>query len=281
MSDIFGGQAADAEALAELYDLEHEVVVEDLPFWRELARRHPGPTIDLGCGSGRLFGALLEGGAGPLIGMDGSSALLARARERVAGDAVLRAAAADGRVRIRAGDVREPPITVEELAGGASLVVVAGVVPHLDGIEDMVAVLAALRPLVAPDGVVVLDDLGPAQLPHRNLPLSVDWSRDIGSDRIIRRSQLERWDETDGLRVAYATLTERRRADGTIRSLPASFRLWYPSMESIAQAAATAGLAVDISWGSYELDPYDPNESERRIAVIRPAGTSMPGRSRP
>jgi hypothetical protein len=52
-------------------------------------------------------------------------------------------------------------------------------------------------------------------------------------------------------------------------------------MESIAQAAANAGLVVDISWGSYELDPYDPTDSERRIAVIRPAGTRMPGRSRP
>jgi hypothetical protein len=160
-------------------------------------------------------------------------------------------------------------------------VAVAGVVPHLGGTSDLELMLGALGPLLAADGVVVVDDLGPSQLPHRNLPLSVDWSRQLGADRIVRRSQLERWDEPDGLRVAYATLTERRRADGTIRSLPASFRLWYPSVESIAQAAATAGLVVDIIWGSYELDSYDPTESERRIAVIRPAGTSMPGRSRP
>ena len=281
MRDIFGDQPADADALAELYDLEHEVFVEDVPFWRELARRHPGPSVDLGCGSGRLFAPLLEGGARPLIGIDGSSALLARARERVAGDPRLGHAAATGRLHLRPGDVRRPPVTADEVGGGASLVVVAGVIPHLDGTRDLARLLAALRPLLARDGVVVLDDLGPAQLPHRNLPLSVDWTREIGLDRIVRRSQLERWQEADGLRVAYATLTERQRPDGTIGSLPASFRLWYPSVESITQAAANAGLVVDISWGSYELDPYDPTDSERRIAVIRPAGTHMPGRSRP
>ena len=281
MSDIFDGQAADADALAELYDLEHEEVVEDLPFWRELGRRHPGPALDLGCGSGRLFGALLDGGARPLVAIDGSGALLARARARIASDDSLRRALGEGRLMVRHGDVRRPPITLGDLPAGASLVAVAGVVPHLGGMPDLELMLAALGPLLAADGAVVVDDLGPSQLPHRNLPLSVDWSRDLGADRIVRRSQLELWEEPDGLRVAYATLTERRRPDGTIGSLPASFRLWYPSVESIAQAAATAGLVVDIIWGSYELDSYDPTESERRIAVIRPAGTSMPGRSRP
>ena len=37
--DIFAGQPSDADLLAELYDLEHDAVVEDLIFYREQTRR--------------------------------------------------------------------------------------------------------------------------------------------------------------------------------------------------------------------------------------------------
>ncbi len=281
MSDIFAEQGIDASALAELYDLEHDEVDDDLPFWRELVRRQPGSVLDIGCGSGRLFRPLLDGGAAPLVGVDGSPALLARAWQRIRGDSVLDAAVRDARLVVLVGDARRALGQAVDAAAPFRLVAVAGVVPHLDGFDALADMLRTLAPLVGHDGRIVLDDLGPAQLPHRNLPLSVDWAKEIRGEQVVRRSQLERWDEADGMRVAYATISERRRADGTIGSLPASFQLWYPSIESIERAAATAGLIIDLSWGSYELDPYDPTDSERRIAVIRPAGTNMPGRSRP
>ena len=124
-----------------------------------------GPTLDLGCGSGRLFGALLDGGARPLIAIDGSRALLARARARIASDDRLRRALGEGRLAVRHGDVRRPPIALGDLQQGASLVAVAGVVPHLGGMSDLELMLAALGRLLAADGAVVVDDLGPSQLP--------------------------------------------------------------------------------------------------------------------
>ena len=48
--------------------------------------------LDLGCGSGRLIGTFLDGGAQRVVGIDGSAALLARAEARIAGDERLRAA---------------------------------------------------------------------------------------------------------------------------------------------------------------------------------------------
>jgi SAM-dependent methyltransferase len=280
VSDIFAGQRADAAELAEVYDLEHDDVDEDLPFWRELVRRRPGAVLDVGCGSGRLFRTLLDGGASPLVGVDGSAALLERAHERIRRDDLLRAARAEERLVVLQGDARRPPAGIQT-ASGYELVILAGVVPHLEDPAQLAAMLRHLAPLVSQDGRIVIDDLGPARLPHRDLPLSVDWQRDHSGARIVRRSQLERREEPGGMRIAYATITERRDPDGTIRSLPASFRLWYPSVMSIERAAAEAGLLVDLVWGSYELDPYDPTDSERRIAVIRPAGTNMPGRTRP
>ncbi len=64
-ADIFASQAGDEDLLAAIYDLEHDDVVEDLPFWREQVRLGGGRVLDLGCGSGRLFGALLGGRCQP------------------------------------------------------------------------------------------------------------------------------------------------------------------------------------------------------------------------
>ena len=54
-ADIFGSKPGDEDLLAEVYDLEHDDVVQDLVFYREMASRSDGRVLDLGCGSGRLF----------------------------------------------------------------------------------------------------------------------------------------------------------------------------------------------------------------------------------
>ena len=85
----------------------------------------------------------------------------------------------------------------------------------------------------------------------------------------MRRSRLERRETPEGLRVAYATLTDVVRADGTIARLPASFRLWYPSPAALVALAGEAELAVDAVFGSHDLEPLD-DDSERCIIVARP-----------
>ncbi len=260
LSDIFSGQGTDESRLAELYDLEHDEITEDLAFYRELARRHPGPVIDLGCGSGRLFRAFVEGGARRIVGVDGSPALLARAAARIEGDAAL--AALD--IELVEGDVR----TVRR-PDRFALAVLAGVIAHLAGPEEAMRALDAAARLLRPDGVLVVDLLGPGALPAHDLPLSVDWHRQVGDRRIVRRSALVRREAPEGLRVDYATLTDLAEADGTIARLPASFRLWYPEPVALMGLAAEAGLSVDARYGSHDLDPLDA-DSERCIVVLRP-----------
>lgn len=267
MSDIFAGQGSDPTRLAALYDLEHDALTEDLPFWRELAARRPGRVLDLGCGSGRLFRALLDGGASTIVGLDGSEALLRRASDRIAADEVLAVAAAAGRIDLVVGDVRAVRQAVRLPPGGFSLVVAAGVLPHLDGPQAAVEMLEGVAWALAVDGRLVIDTLGPAELPDRDLPLSVDWERTTGDGRVVRRSEVARRELPDGLHVTYSTLTDTVGPDGTIARLPASFRLWYPSGDALAAALDTAGLAVELTWGSYDLEPFDALDSERRIIV--------------
>jgi SAM-dependent methyltransferase len=272
--DIFAGQPTDADLLAELYDLEHDAVVEDLVFYREQTRRSGPAVLDLGCGSGRLLRSFAAGKGRRIVGVDGSAALLRRAEARVAAEPLLAAALTQGRLHLVAGDVRRlDQLPVRGLLGraGANLVVAAGVMPHLDGPEDAMRMLSGVVPLLAEHGRLILDDLGPALLPERDLPLSVDWRRTMNGQEVVRRSQLMLREAPEGLRVAFSTIVDVGRPDGTIARFPASYRLWYSSDDALVELIRQAGLALEFAYGSHDLDP--PNAaSERRILVVRRAG---------
>lgn len=259
-SDIFAGQAGEADLLAAIYDLEHDAYAEDIGFYRRLVRRSRGPLLDLGCGSGRLFRAFLDGGASSIDGVDGSPSLIRRAEDRISADEMLAAAADAGRIRLTTGDVRRPP------TGRWRWVTAVGVLPHLDGPEAALQLLTAVEGRLQPDGRLVLDDIGPGGLPDRDLPLSMDWERTLEGRPVTRRSQLSRREAPDGLRVDYLTVTDAVRADGTIARLPARFRLWYPSKSVLEGLLNEAGLAVELTYGSHDLEPLT-EESDRRIVI--------------
>jgi SAM-dependent methyltransferase len=275
-ADIFAGQPADPDLLAEIYDLEHDAIVEDLVFYREMARRAPGACLDLGCGSGRLFASLLAGGADPIIGVDGSPALLRRADARIAADPRLGAARDAGRLRTVTGDVRRLDAALPPSRPRVQLAVAAGILPHLDGPEEALQFLAGVGRRLAADGVLILDDLGPGLLPGRDLPLSVDWQGELRGQRVVRRSQLVRRDAPEGLRVLFSTMVDLARPDGTIARLPSSHRLWYPSLRVLAELVREAGLAVELMYGSHELEPLNAS-SDRRILALRRTDASAAG----
>jgi SAM-dependent methyltransferase len=259
-ADIFANQPGDADLLAAIYDLEHDEVTEDLAFYRRLVRRSRGALLDLGCGSGRLFRAYLDGGAKTVRGVDGSPALVRRGAGRIAADPVLAAAASSGRLAIELGDVRRPP------KGRVRWITAVGVLPHLEGPEDALQMFAAAAARLDVEGRLVLDDIGPGGMPERDLPLSLDWERQLDGRSVVRRSQLTRHESPEGLRVDYLTVTDAARADGTIARLPARFRLWYPSRSVLEGLLDEAGLAIDLTYGSHDLDPLD-EDSERRIVI--------------
>jgi SAM-dependent methyltransferase len=263
LSDIFAGQPTDAKRLAEFYDLEHDEVEEDRVFYRELTRRSRGSVLDLGCGSGRLFAAFLDGGARRIVGLDGSPALLRRAEARIAADRRLATAATEGRIELVEGDVRR--VRRPDRFG---LVVLAGVLAHLDGPEDALRTLAEVRRLLTESGRAVIDGVGPGGLPGTDLPLSVDWRRVVDGRQVIRRSQLVRHEAPEGLRVLFSTIVDAVQRDGTIARLPASFRLWYPSPTQVIEIAEKAGLSVEMTYGSHDLEPLG-DESARCIVLAR------------
>lgn len=278
-ADIFASQPGDEDLLAEIYDLEHDDVVHDLVFHREMVSRSGGRVLDLGCGSGRLFATLLEGGASRIVGVDASAALLRRAEARIASHAGLAAAAKDGRLALHRGDVRS--LATLNIRERFDLAIAVGVVPHLDGPEDALRLLGGVRSLLAAGGRLVIDDLGPGEMPERDLPLSVDWRRQLNGREVVRRSELIRRESPEGLRVAFSTIADAVQPDGTIARLPASHKLWYPSPEALAALVVQAGMVIELSFGSHDLEPLG-RESGRRIVVVsyKPAAASASQKER-
>jgi SAM-dependent methyltransferase len=90
------------DAIARLYDPWSRSVVEDVPFYVEEAVRSGGPVLELGVGTGRI--AIPTAAAGvAVVGVDRSEGML-----EVAGEA---ADLAGVTIDLRAGDLREPPVT--------------------------------------------------------------------------------------------------------------------------------------------------------------------------
>ncbi|MFN2483338.1 MAG: class I SAM-dependent methyltransferase [Candidatus Limnocylindria bacterium] len=268
MIDIFAAQGGDPDALAELYDLEHDERREDHVFYREFARRARGAILDLGCGSGRLFRALAECSRRRVVGVDGSPALLRRAQRRIDSDIVLREGRAARRLETALGDV-----TSIRRAERFSLIVAVDVVPHL-GEAATERMLRSAAAHLTEAGKLIVDLAGPGALPQRDLRRGLDWDRDLNGGSVRRWSALRRLASDRGLTVMLSTTTERRMADGTIARLPAAFRLWYPDRALLERLVARAGLIVSMTYGSHELDDPGPR-SERLIAV-----TERPGRHR-
>ena len=261
--DPFAGQASEPDELARIYDLEHDAVGEDHAFYRELTRRVRGAVLDLGCGSGRLFPSYLDGRTSRIVGVDASPAMLRRAEARIAGDPRLSAAHADGRIELVRADAR-----AVRRAERFGLIVVAGVLPHLDGPGDASRLLARAARLLQPRGLLVIDNLGPASLPATDLPLAIDWVIEADGIRYTRRSQLVRREAPEGLRVILSSVVDRQDPDGTIARLPASFRLWYPSSDTVARLVEAAGLAVAATHGSHDLQAFSAG-SEHLIVLSR------------
>jgi SAM-dependent methyltransferase len=172
-------------------------------------------------------------------------------------------AAAAGRLELVNGDVRS--VRRQDRFG---LIVAAGVVPHLDGPEDLTRLLARAARLLTPRGLLVLDDLGPAAQPDEDLPLAVDWSVTSEGRTFTRRSRLTRRVAPEGLRVVLSTIVDRQDPDGTIARLPATFRLWYPSRDTVTRLVEAAGLVVAAVHGTYGPEAFSAS-SERLIVLGR------------
>jgi SAM-dependent methyltransferase len=246
------------DAYADFYDWENARTLgrRDLAFWRATLAREAAPTLELGCGTGRLLIPLARSGAA-MTGIDRSTPMLARAIAK--SRRLLKAR----RPRLTRGDIRTLPFAAATFG-----VVMApyGLLQSLVRDADLRAMLGEVARVLRPGGLIGIDlvpDLPKWQEYQRQVSLTGtgdggDEITLIESVRQDRRRGLTMFDEEFVARRPSGR-RERRRFTLTFRTL---------AMAVVTRTLATHGFEVTARYGSYRGAPWTP-ESDVWIVMAR------------
>ena len=229
------------DAIARLYDPWSRSVVEDVAFYVEEAVRAGGPVVELGVGTGRIAIPTALAGV-QVIGVDSSAGMLAVCAERG------REAGVDGRLDLRLGDLRRPPV-----AERVPLVTCPfRAYLHLASDEERLEALDAAHELLEPDGRLVFDVFTPS-------PDDIEETHGRWIEREPGIDERADWD----LEAQTLTLSVRG-------SLGAStMTLWWLEPQRWHSLLAEAGFAVEACFGWFDRRPYAGGEDSVWIARRR------------
>jgi SAM-dependent methyltransferase len=246
------------DAFARYYDADYGAVDDDLPFYRELARRAGGPALEVMCGSGRLLLPLARAGL-RLAGVDVSGAMLSLARERLA------AAGLSEQVELLEADIRE-----RAPHGPFGLAIVAiNSFMHLASAADQLAALKQIHTALRPGGLLAIDlfNPDPRALAEQRGALALDKSFTLKDGARVQKFVAQHVDMA--AQISHVTFFyDEIDAEGRVRrgTLPFTMRWLY--RYELEHLLARAGFALDAAYGSYELDEYS-SESELLLTVAR------------
>ncbi len=254
---------------AAFYDWENARTVgrRDVAFWRGVARRAGGRTLELGCGTGRVLLPLAKAGVS-IVGIDRSEPMLV-ARPHASSPAAHARLGVDRSRRHPSAPVpprcpRRRPHHLRRAeqrkawkADGFNLVIAPyGILQSLVRDRDLTETLRAVSRVLAPGGVFGLD-LVP------DVPRWQEYSRRVSmratrGPRGIPLSLIEsvRQDRERGL-----TIFDQEFVEGTGRARRTHrFSLTFRTVgiQPLRRRLERAGFRIDAVLGSYDGAPWDP-----------------------
>lgn len=272
---------------APFYDWENARTLRrrDVPFWRNLAKHAAGRVLELGCGTGRIAVPIARAGV-PLVGIDRSAAMLARARRRV------RRAGVTARVRLIRGDIRHlpfgPPTADSNGTGtraiaprrasrraasagrGFALVMAPyGILQSLLRERDLAATLGAVYRVLEPGGTFGLElvaDL-PAWEEYRKRISLTGWKGRVGGAHVTLIETV-RQDRARRLTIFDQQFTERRGSERRTRRFALTFRTL--SVPQMVRRLERAGFEITALLGDYGGGPWDRRADVWVILARRP-----------
>ncbi|HWX08436.1 MAG TPA: class I SAM-dependent methyltransferase [Gaiellaceae bacterium] len=227
------------DAIARLYDPWSAGVTEDISFYVEEALASRGPVVELGVGTGRIAIPTALAGV-KVIGVDSSAGMLAVCAERG------REAGVDGRLDLRVGDLRRPP--VDEAVPLVTCPFRAYL--HLSSDDDRLEALTAARDLLLPGGRLVFDVFAPSE----------DDVEETHGRWIEREPGIDERADWD-LEEQTLTLSVRGAAGAS------TMTLWWLEPQRWNALLAEAGFAVDACYGWFDRRPYEGGEDSVWIAL--------------
>jgi SAM-dependent methyltransferase len=254
MSDAF------YQIIAPMYDLEFARFNADLELYLGYAGIVGGPILEPGCGTGRLLIPLAEAGY-EVIGVDASPAMVERAHERIV-------ETGSARARVEIGDMRRL-----EGFGEASfhLVFIAlNSFLHLLSRQDQLACLRAVRRVLHPNGIFIVDVFHPtpATLQAMDDRFAFDgrWSLPNGDE--LQRFSHRRVHPAEQL-IETVLMYDHLDPAGAVHRTTASYTMRYVHRFELEGLIDDAGLAIEGVYGDYGLDPLDDASPQLIVVAHR------------
>lgn len=246
--------------LLDVYDLQHDTMVDDLPFYTQMLSWHqPHRVAELGCGTGRLLPTLLGDGRSSVTGIDSSPDALQRARLRVA-----LYPAAPQRIHFVQADMRGFALAHPQDC------VIAGLntFMHLITPHDQRRCLVASRQSLVQGGLLILDlhnpfaflsDRADGRLRHRFTSALPD-----GSGMVSQWAEetLDLAEQT----VQVLLITDRTDAAQVVTRRYSQFTLRFSFRYEVEALLGALGFEVEDVYGDYHLEAYQ--EDSRRLLVV-------------
>ncbi len=246
------------DPIARFYDADHADFDDDLPFYRELARRSGDPILEAMCGSGRLLVPLAQAGR-RITGIDTSGEMLALAQERLAAQGLV------GRATLIEGDVRVP------IAGGpyAIAMIALNSFMHLVNTAEQIAVLKNMHAALRPGGLLALDlfNPNPRLLAEYDNELVFDKAFTLADGTRVQKfvaQQIEAASQINHVTFIYDELSQ----EGFVKRHTAPFRMRWVYRYELEHLLARTGFQLESLYGNYDLDEYR-SDSDILLAVAR------------
>lgn len=232
--------------MVSLVYLHQNRLLEDLPFWQDLAAAHPGPILELGCGSGRITHPLAAQGV-TVFGLDRSW----KALRHLAGAA---SAPASSHLHLLQADFRD-----FRLAAQFGLMLMpCNTLSSLTDAERR-SLFARVRAHLAQGGLFVASMPNPARLaalPPEGEPTLEDAFYHPETGDPVQVSSA--WRRTDRF-VTVSWHYDHLQPDGTVQRETVHTRQSLAPMEAYAEEISAAGLHLDRCFGDYEGTPFTPD----------------------
>jgi len=226
------------DSWADRYDDGEAADAPDVAFYVALAREADGPVVELAVGTGRVAIPVAQATGRRVVGIDSSSAMLARARER----------AAEAEVEL---DLREQDMRDIELEEAAALIYCPGrSLLHLPTWADRRRCFERVAASLRPDGRFA-------------------WNAFAFDHRIAAAVEGQHADASPGLPAPHTIRYSvgDNRVDMTLDD-GATGSLWWTTKNEWLGLLDVAGLRLEALYGGFAGEPLD-DDSREYVFVAR------------
>jgi SAM-dependent methyltransferase len=253
--------------VAQLYD--HVVPYAtrgDIEFFVDEALAANGPVLEVGCGTGRILIPTARAGV-PITGLDGSGAMLARCREKLAQEPEK----VQKLVHLVQSDMR-----AFELGKTFALATFPfRPFQHLLTVDDQLKCLTTIHSHLEPEGRLILDLFNPSLDYLANRPIGLEMpegpAATLPDGRTLERSfkvvDHDRFEQVNDLELIYNITYPDGRKERSVHA----FTMRYFFRYEVEHLLARTGFVVDQLYAGYDRSAYGTVYPGELIFIARKA----------